>query len=160
MVKQQQSSSWFDKQLFNSVTCLLRKHTTFSMFYLLLWNLRMYNESWLWWDYVRQIFAFWVFCRGLLYFVPHPPCILILHGYNGQFCLGNETPLGWWLQSLYIQTHIWCDTAHFEAFNFKMLFMHARNMAAITQYSVPYIQTYISYDVATQLKASGTNCWL
>ena len=29
-----------------------------------------------------------------------------------------------------------------------------------TQCSVLYIQTYISYNVATQLKASGTNCWL
>ena len=29
-----------------------------------------------------------------------------------------------------------------------------------TQCSVLYIQTYISYNVATQLKASGTDCWL
>ena len=28
-----------------------------------------------------------------------------------------------------------------------------------TQCSVLYIQTYISYNVATQLKASGTDCW-
>ena len=126
MVKQQQSSSWFDKQLFNSVTCLLRKHTTFSMFHLLLRNLRMYNESWLWWDYVRQIFAFWVFCRGLLYFVPHPPCILILHGYNGQFCLGNETPLEWWPPSLHPNTHIWYDTTQSD--NWKFNVRHFRGL--------------------------------